>query len=135
MNEKFDVNGGEMFDSLTELIEHYKKNPMVDTCGSVIHLNHPYNATRVNVGRIDDRVAELQKETGASTFGGEKETATNRHIFVIENSFVDPNTLFVWLRVLKFAPSWIRIRLFTELYSVINFEKNVNNIFFKQFIL
>jgi hypothetical protein len=73
VNEKFDVNGGEMFDSLTELIEHYRKNPMVDTSGSVIHLNHPYNATRVNVGRIDDRVAELQKETGASTFGGEKE--------------------------------------------------------------
>jgi hypothetical protein len=40
--------------------------------GSVIHLNHPYNATRVNVGRIDDRVAELQKETGPTTFGGEK---------------------------------------------------------------
>jgi hypothetical protein len=40
----------------------------------VIHLNHPYNATRVNVGRIDDRVAELQKETGPTTFGGEKET-------------------------------------------------------------
>jgi hypothetical protein len=73
VNEKFDVNGGEMFDSLTELIEHYKKNPMVDTSGSVIHLNHPYNATRVNVGRIDDRVAELQKETGPTTFGGEKE--------------------------------------------------------------
>ena len=52
VNEKFDVNGGEMFDSLTELIEHYKKNPMVDTSGSVIHLNHPYNATRVNVGRF-----------------------------------------------------------------------------------
>jgi hypothetical protein len=34
VNEKFDVNGGEMFDSLTELIEHYKKNPMVDTSGS-----------------------------------------------------------------------------------------------------
>jgi tyrosine-protein phosphatase non-receptor type 11 len=36
VNEKFDVNGGEMFDSLTELIEHYKKNPMVDTSGSPV---------------------------------------------------------------------------------------------------
>ena len=34
---------------------------MVETSGSVLHLNHPYNATRVNAGKIDVRVAELQK--------------------------------------------------------------------------
>ena len=27
----FDVGGGPKFDSLTQLIEHYKKNPMVET--------------------------------------------------------------------------------------------------------
>jgi len=70
---KFDVNGGELFDSLTELIEHYKKNPMVETSGSVLHLNHPYNATRVYAGKIDVRVAELQKESGGPiSFPGEK---------------------------------------------------------------
>ena len=64
--------GGDQFDSLTELIDHYKKNPMVESTGTVIHLKHPYNATRVNAGQIDVRVAELQKESGPSSFGGGK---------------------------------------------------------------
>ena len=70
--DKYDIGGGEQFDSLTELIEHYKKNPMVETTGTVIHLRLPYNATRVNAGKIDVRVAELQKESGPSSFGGGK---------------------------------------------------------------
>ena len=46
---------------------------MVETSGSVLHLNHPYNATRVNAGKIDLRVAELQKESGGpTTFTGDK---------------------------------------------------------------
>ena len=70
--DKYDIGGGEQFDSLTELIEHYKKNPMVETTGTVIHLKIPYNATKVNAGKIDLRVAELQKESGPSSFGGGK---------------------------------------------------------------
>ena len=70
--EKYDCGGGEQFDSLSELIEHYKKNPMVETTGTVIHLKIPYNATKVNAGKIDLRVAELQKESGPSSFGGGK---------------------------------------------------------------
>ena len=42
--EKYDCGGGDQFDSLTELIEHYKKNPMVETTGTVIHLKLPYTA-------------------------------------------------------------------------------------------
>ena len=49
-----------------------KKNPMVETTGTVIHLKIPYNATKVNAGKIDLRVAELQKESGPSSFGGGK---------------------------------------------------------------
>jgi hypothetical protein len=30
---KFDVGGGENFDSLPQLIDHYKINPMVDSSG------------------------------------------------------------------------------------------------------
>ena len=46
---------------------------MVETSGSVLHLNHPYNATRVYAGKIDVRVAELQKESGGPiSFPGEK---------------------------------------------------------------
>jgi len=70
--DKYDIGGGDQFDSLTELIDHYKRNPMVETTGTVIHLRLPYNATRVNAGKIDVRVAELQKESGPSSFGGGK---------------------------------------------------------------
>ena len=35
---KYDISGGEQFDSLSELVEHYKKNPMVEMSGTVVHL-------------------------------------------------------------------------------------------------
>ncbi|BET02499.1 Tyrosine-protein phosphatase [Nesidiocoris tenuis] len=59
---KYDVGGGDKFNSLSELIEHYKKNPMVETSGTVVHLRQPFNATKINVYGIDSRVKELQKE-------------------------------------------------------------------------
>lgn len=34
----YDVGGGEKFKGLTDLVEHYKKNPMVETSGTVVHL-------------------------------------------------------------------------------------------------
>ncbi|KAK6618620.1 protein tyrosine phosphatase, non-receptor type 11 [Polyplax serrata] len=64
---KYDVGGGERFESLSELIEYYKKNPMVETSGTVVHLKQPFNATRINASGIDTRVKELQKENGAAT--------------------------------------------------------------------
>lgn len=57
---KYDVGGGDKFESLSELIEHYKKNPMVETSGTVVHLRQPFNATRINASGIDTRVKELQ---------------------------------------------------------------------------
>ncbi|CAB0004024.1 unnamed protein product, partial [Nesidiocoris tenuis] len=57
---KYDVGGGDKFNSLSELIEHYKKNPMVETSGTVVHLRQPFNATKINVYGIDSRVKELQ---------------------------------------------------------------------------
>lgn len=35
---KYDVGGGEKFDDLTDLVEHYKKNPMVEKSGTVVQL-------------------------------------------------------------------------------------------------
>lgn len=58
--QKYDVGGGEKFDTLCELIEHYKKNPMVETTGTVVHLKQPYNATRIHASGIESRVKELQ---------------------------------------------------------------------------
>ncbi|XP_072888427.1 tyrosine-protein phosphatase non-receptor type 11b isoform X3 [Hemitrygon akajei] len=58
---KYDVGGGEKFDTLTDLVEHYKKNPMVEVSGIVVHLKQPFNATRINAANIENRVRELNK--------------------------------------------------------------------------
>ncbi|KAF5308129.1 hypothetical protein FQR65_LT18257 [Abscondita terminalis] len=65
----YDVGGGERFKSLADLIEHYKKNPMVETSGTVVHLKQPFNATRISASGIHSRVKQLQKENGPNHFG------------------------------------------------------------------
>ncbi|XP_064610345.1 tyrosine-protein phosphatase non-receptor type 11-like [Liolophura sinensis] len=70
---KYDIYGGEQFESLSELVEHYKKNPMVETSGTVVHLKQPFNATRINASGIESRVRELQKETGKPGKESDKE--------------------------------------------------------------
>lgn len=62
MDGKYDVGGGEKFDDLTDLVEHYKKNPMVEKSGTVVQLKTPFNATRINAAAIEDRVKVLQKQ-------------------------------------------------------------------------
>lgn len=64
-DNKYDVGGGDKFDSLSDLIEHYKRNPMVETSGSVVHLRQPFNATRINASGIETRVRQLHKENGS----------------------------------------------------------------------
>ncbi|XP_029434148.1 LOW QUALITY PROTEIN: tyrosine-protein phosphatase non-receptor type 11-like [Rhinatrema bivittatum] len=61
LDGKYDVGGGERFDTLTDLVEHYKKNPMVEKSGAVVHLKQPFNATRINAANIENRVKELNK--------------------------------------------------------------------------
>lgn len=69
-DNKYDVGGGEQFATLSELIEYYKKNPMVETSGTVVKLRHPFNATRITAASIDARVEILQREHGpGSCFG------------------------------------------------------------------
>ena len=58
----FHVEGGPKFDGLTPLIEHYMKNPMVKTSGSMIHLKHPCLTTSFFPDNIFQRVSELQKQ-------------------------------------------------------------------------
>lgn len=64
---KYDVGGGEKFESLSELVDHYKKNPMVETSGTVVHLKQPFNATRINASTIQSRVQVLSKENGVTS--------------------------------------------------------------------
>ncbi|EDX01417.1 tyrosine-protein phosphatase corkscrew isoform X2 [Drosophila yakuba] len=60
-DKKYDVGGGESFGTLSELIDHYKRNPMVETCGTVVHLRQPFNATRITAAGINARVEQLVK--------------------------------------------------------------------------
>ncbi|XP_065842334.1 tyrosine-protein phosphatase non-receptor type 11-like [Oscarella lobularis] len=59
---KFDIGGGERFGTLTDLVEYYKRNPMVETTGTVVHLRQPFYATRITVERIGERVDQLAQQ-------------------------------------------------------------------------
>ncbi|XP_066932015.1 tyrosine-protein phosphatase non-receptor type 11-like isoform X1 [Clytia hemisphaerica] len=60
----FDFGGGTKFGTLTELVDHYRENPMVEkNGGTVLHLKHPMNSTKFTAASIKDRVTELQKES------------------------------------------------------------------------
>ncbi|XP_013175115.1 PREDICTED: tyrosine-protein phosphatase non-receptor type 11-like [Papilio xuthus] len=61
-DNKYDVGGGEQFDDLVSLIEHYRNYPMVETTGEVLRLIQPFNATRIQVRHLQTRVKQLQKE-------------------------------------------------------------------------
>lgn len=80
----FDVGGGPTFHSLVDLMEHYKKNPMVETSGTVIHLKHPYHATSFLPSNITQRVTELQKQNqdvyGKAGFWEEFEVRIHSHL-------------------------------------------------------
>ncbi|XKL67942.1 hypothetical protein PGB90_003433 [Kerria lacca] len=69
-DNKYDVGGGEKFDSLTDLIEYYRQNPMVETSGTVVNLKQPFNATRINAVGIDFRVKQLQDSAQSSVKAG-----------------------------------------------------------------
>ncbi|KAM3968122.1 protein tyrosine phosphatase non-receptor type corkscrew [Aphomia sociella] len=61
-DNKYDVGGGQQFDDLVSLIEHYRNYPMVETTGEVLRLIQPFNATRIQVRHFHTRVKQLQKE-------------------------------------------------------------------------
>lgn len=63
IGRQFDVGGGELFNDLASLIEHYRTHPMVETTGAVVRMDHPFNATRVSAVSIQRRMEELNKET------------------------------------------------------------------------
>lgn len=79
---KYDVGGGEKFGTLCDLIEHYKRNPMVETCGTVVHLRQPFNATRITAAGINARVEQLQKENNGHCYG---KVSADQAKYCIEN--------------------------------------------------
>lgn len=89
-NNKFDVGGGPSFKELQELVEYYKKTPLVETTGRVIQLKLPFHATSFLPCNIKQRFTELEKQTqdvyGKAAFWEEFEVCT---MFVtIYNTFV-----------------------------------------------
>lgn len=59
---KYDFGGGEKFDSLTDLIDYCKRNPIVETSGTVVNLRSPFNTTKFTASTIENRVKILSKE-------------------------------------------------------------------------
>lgn len=84
-DNKYDVGGGEKFPTLCELIEHYKRNPMVETCGTVVHLRQPFNATRITAAGINARVEQLQKENGQHCYGKVRKDLFYGHWIIVIN--------------------------------------------------
>ncbi|KRZ00759.1 Tyrosine-protein phosphatase corkscrew -like protein [Trichinella pseudospiralis] len=61
-DNRYGVGGGDEFSSLKDLVEHYRRSPMVETSGSVVHLKHPLNTTKIEIETsIDGRVKKLQE--------------------------------------------------------------------------
>ncbi|KAF3839245.1 hypothetical protein F7725_017962 [Dissostichus mawsoni] len=58
-NDRYTVGGSEMFDTLTDLVEFYKRKGIEEISGNWVHLKQPYFSTRVNAADIDSRA--LQK--------------------------------------------------------------------------
>ncbi|XP_074927382.1 tyrosine-protein phosphatase non-receptor type 6 isoform X4 [Chelonoidis abingdonii] len=65
LNGRYTVGGAEMFDSLADLVEHFKKTGIEEMSGSYVYLRQPYYATRVNAADIENRVHELNKQSPA----------------------------------------------------------------------
>ncbi len=62
-NKKFSVGGGPSFTTLSEVVDYYRCNPMIETSGRVINLKIPFHATSFAPSCIEKRVSELEKES------------------------------------------------------------------------
>uniref|UniRef100_A0A665UK37 protein-tyrosine-phosphatase n=1 Tax=Echeneis naucrates TaxID=173247 RepID=A0A665UK37_ECHNA len=75
-SDRYTVGGSEMFDTLTDLVEHYKRKGIEEITGNWVHLKQPYYSTRVNAADIDSRVKELNQTSQQQQEGeGEKSKA------------------------------------------------------------
>lgn len=65
-DDKYDINDDDKFTTMLELIEHYKSNPMVETCGTIVQLLYPLNPTTIIANNISEYIEQLQKQTAES---------------------------------------------------------------------
>ncbi|XP_077381997.1 tyrosine-protein phosphatase non-receptor type 6 isoform X2 [Festucalex cinctus] len=62
-NERYTVGGSDMFDTLSDLVDFYKRKGIEEISGNWVHLQQPYYSTRVNAADIDSRVKQLDQTT------------------------------------------------------------------------
>ncbi|XP_074539441.1 tyrosine-protein phosphatase non-receptor type 6 [Halichoeres trimaculatus] len=75
-NDRYTVGCSETFDTLTDLVEYYKRKGIEEMSGNWVHLKQPYYSTRVNAADIDSRVKLLDQTTQQQQEGeGEKSKA------------------------------------------------------------
>ncbi|KAK5615165.1 Tyrosine-protein phosphatase non-receptor type 6 [Crenichthys baileyi] len=75
-NESYTVGGSDLFDTLTELVEFYKRKGIEEISGNWVYLRQPYFSTRVNAADIDSRVKQLDLTLNKPSEGeGEKTKA------------------------------------------------------------
>ncbi|XP_067094434.1 tyrosine-protein phosphatase non-receptor type 6 isoform X1 [Osmerus mordax] len=60
-NDRYTMGGSEMFDTLADLVEHYKRKGIEEISGNWVYLKQPYYSTRVNAADIDRRVKLLDQ--------------------------------------------------------------------------
>ncbi|XP_031708594.1 tyrosine-protein phosphatase non-receptor type 6 isoform X2 [Anarrhichthys ocellatus] len=72
-NDRYTVGGSEMFDTLTDLVDYYKRKGIEEVSGNWVHLKQPYYSTRVNAADIDSRVKQLDLTTQQQQEEGEGE--------------------------------------------------------------
>ncbi|XP_056458305.1 tyrosine-protein phosphatase non-receptor type 6 isoform X1 [Gadus chalcogrammus] len=60
-SERYTVGDTTFYDSLTDLVEHYKKVGIEEISGHWVHLKQPFYTTRVNAADIDTRVRLLDQ--------------------------------------------------------------------------
>ncbi|XP_072316878.1 tyrosine-protein phosphatase non-receptor type 6 [Eucyclogobius newberryi] len=74
-NDRYTVGGAEMFDTLTDLVDHYKRKGIEEVSGTWVHLKQPYYSTRVIASDIDSRVRQLDATAQAQQDEGEQSKA------------------------------------------------------------
>uniref|UniRef100_A0A4W5L2I8 protein-tyrosine-phosphatase n=1 Tax=Hucho hucho TaxID=62062 RepID=A0A4W5L2I8_9TELE len=74
-NDRYTVGGTEMFDTLADLMEHYKRKGIEEMSGTWVHLKQPYFSTRVNAADIDSRVRLLDQTAESENEGDKKSKA------------------------------------------------------------
>uniref|UniRef100_A0A673LHT6 protein-tyrosine-phosphatase n=1 Tax=Sinocyclocheilus rhinocerous TaxID=307959 RepID=A0A673LHT6_9TELE len=58
-NDRYTVGGKDIFDTLADLVEHFKRSGIEELSGTMIYLRQPYYSTRLNAADIESRVKQL----------------------------------------------------------------------------